>query len=37
VLFGLLPGFVLQRLILGDVTPETYTAGLRALMGTPAR
>ncbi|GAA0619062.1 TetR/AcrR family transcriptional regulator [Kribbella sandramycini] len=32
VLFGLLPGFVLQRLILGDTTPETYTAGLRAVL-----
>ncbi|WP_410784841.1 TetR/AcrR family transcriptional regulator [Kribbella sp. C-35] len=31
VLFGLIPGFVLQRLIIGDVTRATYTAGLRAL------
>ncbi|TCO45630.1 TetR family transcriptional regulator [Kribbella antiqua] len=31
VLFGFLPGFILQRLILGDVTPETYLAGLKAL------
>jgi len=35
VLFGLIPGFILQRLILGDVTPETYIAGLKALLGTP--
>ncbi|MFC0628972.1 TetR/AcrR family transcriptional regulator [Kribbella deserti] len=32
VLFGLIPGFVLQRLILGDVTPAGYTAGLAALI-----
>jgi AcrR family transcriptional regulator len=32
VLFGLIPGFVLQRLILGDVTPQTYIAGLSALL-----
>ena len=31
VLFGILPGFILQRLIIGDVTPETYLAGLKAL------
>jgi AcrR family transcriptional regulator len=32
VMFGLVPGFVLQRLIIGDVTIESYTAGLRALL-----
>jgi AcrR family transcriptional regulator len=32
VLFGLIPGFILQRLLLGDVTPESYTAGLAALL-----
>ena len=32
VLFGMVPGFVLQRLLIGDVTPETYSAGLRALL-----
>jgi AcrR family transcriptional regulator len=32
VLFGLVPGFVLQRLLLGDVTPKTFTAGLAALL-----
>jgi AcrR family transcriptional regulator len=32
VLFGIIPGFVLQRLIMGDVEPATYTAGLRALL-----
>lgn len=31
-LFGLLPGFILQRHILGDVTPDSYTAGLAALV-----
>ena len=31
VMLALIPGFVLQRLIIGDVTPETYLAGLRAL------
>ena len=31
-LFGLLPGFMLQRLILGDVTPESYSAGFAALL-----
>jgi AcrR family transcriptional regulator len=36
VLFGLLPGFLLQRLILGDVTPEGYAAGLTALISAPA-
>ncbi|MGW1341193.1 TetR/AcrR family transcriptional regulator [Kribbella sp. NPDC002412] len=32
VLFGIVPGFVLQRLIIGDVSPDTYIAGLRALV-----
>jgi AcrR family transcriptional regulator len=32
-MFGLIPGFVLQRLILGDVTPESYTEGFAALLG----
>jgi AcrR family transcriptional regulator len=32
VLFGILPGFILQRLIIGDVTPASYTEGLRALL-----
>jgi AcrR family transcriptional regulator len=32
VLFGLIPGFILQRLIMGDITPSTFTAGLRALL-----
>ena len=31
-MFGLIPGFILQRLILGDVTPEGYTAGFAALI-----
>lgn len=31
-LFGLLPGFMLQRLILGDVTPESYAEGFAALL-----
>lgn len=32
VMFGLVPGFVLQRLLIGDVTLESYTAGMRALL-----
>lgn len=36
VMFGLLPGFLLQRLILGDVTPDSYSAGLAALLRPPA-
>lgn len=35
VMFGFIPGFILQRLILGDVTPESYTAGLAALLHNP--
>ena len=31
-MFGLVPGFILQRLILGDVTPESYAAGFAALV-----
>lgn len=34
-LFGMIPGFLLQRLILGDVTTETYCAGIDALFHTP--
>jgi AcrR family transcriptional regulator len=36
VLFGLVPGFVLQRLLLGDVTPATFACGLTALLNQPA-
>jgi hypothetical protein len=36
-LFGMIPGFVLQRLILRDVTPDTYTAGVAALLRAPER
>ncbi|WP_406022220.1 TetR/AcrR family transcriptional regulator [Nocardioides sp. NBC_00850] len=32
VLTGLLPGFILQRLMLGDVTPKIYAAGLTDLL-----
>lgn len=32
VLTGLLPGFILQRLMLGDVTPKVYGAGLADLL-----
>ena len=35
VLFGLIPGFILQRLILGDVTPDSYSAGLAAILPQP--
>lgn len=34
--FGMLPGFILQRLIIGDVTPESYAAGLAGLTFRPA-
>ncbi|MBT2209424.1 TetR/AcrR family transcriptional regulator [Actinomadura sp. NEAU-AAG7] len=30
-LFGLMPGFVLQRLVMGDVTPEILRSGIRSL------
>jgi AcrR family transcriptional regulator len=32
VMFGLIPGFILQRLILGDVTPDSYADGFAALL-----
>jgi AcrR family transcriptional regulator len=32
VMLALIPGFVLQRLIIGDITPESYLDGLRALL-----
>ncbi|MDQ4084627.1 MAG: TetR/AcrR family transcriptional regulator [Actinomycetota bacterium] len=31
-LLGLMPGFVLQRLLLGEVTPAGYAAGVRAML-----
>lgn len=31
VLFGLLPGYILQMLIIGDVNPKTMRSGLHAL------
>jgi AcrR family transcriptional regulator len=31
VLFGLIPGFIVQRQLLGDVRPDRYAAALRAL------
>jgi hypothetical protein len=31
-LLGLIPGFILQRLLLGEVTPDGYAAGLRAML-----
>ncbi|MFE3457592.1 TetR/AcrR family transcriptional regulator [Nocardiopsis aegyptia] len=30
-LFGLIPGFVLQRLLLGDIDPETFARAVRGL------
>lgn len=36
VMLGLMPGFVIQRLMLGDVTAESYVEGFRALRGQPA-
>lgn len=32
VLFGLLPGFIVQRQLLGDVQPDRYAAALGALL-----
>ncbi|QNE18024.1 TetR family transcriptional regulator [Kribbella qitaiheensis] len=32
VMFALIPGFLLQRLLLGDVTPKTFATGLTALL-----
>ena len=37
VLFSLVPGFLLQRLLLGDVDGATYTATLLTLMGVRDR
>ena len=34
VLIGLLPGFVVQHALLGDVDPATFRAGLRTLLTT---
>jgi AcrR family transcriptional regulator len=31
-LLGLIPGFILQRLLLGEVTPQGYAAGVRAML-----
>lgn len=38
VTFGFFPGFILQHLLLGDVTPEQFAAGVRGLFPatTPA-
>lgn len=33
VLFALLPGYALQRILTGSPEPEVYKAGLRALLG----
>jgi len=34
-LLGLMPGFLVFRLVLGDVTPQSHTAGLAELMRSP--
>jgi AcrR family transcriptional regulator len=31
-LLGLIPGFILQRLLIGEVTPDGYAAGVRAML-----
>jgi AcrR family transcriptional regulator len=31
-MFALIPGFILQRLLLGDITPQGYADGLRAML-----
>lgn len=36
VVFGLVPGYIVQHQLLGDVSPERYAAGLRALTGPRA-
>lgn len=33
VLYGIAVGFLVQRLLVGDVEPETYSAAVRALIG----
>ncbi len=35
VLFGLIPGYALQRVLLGELEAETYLAGIEALAHTP--
>lgn len=38
VLFALMPGYALLRILIGEPEPEVFTAGLRALLpGSPAR
>ena len=32
--YALLPGFLVQRALLGDVTAETFRQGLHGLLGT---
>ncbi|GAA1627270.1 TetR/AcrR family transcriptional regulator [Georgenia ruanii] len=34
---GLVPGFILQRLMLGDLTVESFTRGVRQLLDAPRR
>jgi hypothetical protein len=34
-LFGMIPGYALQRTLIGNPTKETYLAGFRALLGRP--
>lgn len=34
VLFGLIPGFLFQRLILGDVDPETFRRGIQGIVAS---
>ncbi len=35
VMFGMVQGYILQRILVGGVDRETYLAGARALIGTP--
>jgi len=35
-LFGMLPGFVIQYLLVGDITPDEFRRGLRALASSTA-
>jgi AcrR family transcriptional regulator len=36
VLFGLIPAYALQRVLLGELAPETFLAGIEALVQAPA-
>lgn len=37
VLFALMPGYALQRMLIDEPTPETFKAGLQTLLPAPVR